>query len=368
MRAATFGSSPVRLRAAGLILPAILAVSLVTAAFASATYDPLGSGTTKLTLDQGFARSLAAHGVVLKGTQGANRQGRAYALPISGGSLDPTIGKGEVETTGTLAFERGPRRVPLRTIVVRTKHEPLIAKVGGSQLKVASASRLSFERKGFGSKITATQLRLTAKLATRLAKKLRLRGAFEAGQLIGTLRVDAAPRTVAILPSNRATLSPDPAFLAKLDGLFVSLNPIAPAERAAGPTFSFPIIGGGQLAPDATLGTLRTGGALEFLQLGSGQVFWTEPWFDFGTRSMLAEAQLEPAPTFPGKLGQLPLLSLAPGAVSSDPKARTIAVAGAPLALNATSAAHFNLAFAQGKETFHAGEALGTITFTAQTQ
>jgi hypothetical protein len=36
--------------------------------------------------------------------------------------------------------------------------------------------------------------------------------------------------------------------------------------------------------------------------------------------------------------------------------------------LNATAAAQFNLAFAAGKDTFHAGEALGTLTFTAQAQ
>ena len=358
-----------RTRRSSLLGAALVALcALAAAPSANATYDPIGSGTTKLTLAPSFARLLASNGVTLQATQGAKRKARAYTLPVSGGSLDPTAKKGEVEAGGSLVFARGSLRVPLREIVVRTKREPLIAKVGGSQLKLASAKKRDFTRAGFGSTIAAKPLHLTAKLATRLAKKLRLHDVFVEGQLLGTLRVEATPQTFAVLPVGRATLVPDPAFLAKIDSYFVSLNPIAPAERSAGPLFSFPIIGGGQLAPDAGLGTLRTGGALEFLQLGSGQVFWTEQWFDLGTAQVLAEAQIEPTPAYPGKLGQLPLLGLAPGSVSSDPSARTITVSGTPLALNATAAAHFNLAFAAGKEVFHAGEPLGAVSFIAQTQ
>ncbi len=76
----------------------------------------------------------------------------------------------------------------------------------------------------------------------------------------------------------------------------------------------------------------------------------------------------EPAPTFPGKLGQVPVLALGAGAVSSDPVARTIAVAGAPLSLTEATAAYFNQAFAGGKDTFHPGEIFGAATFVAQAQ
>jgi hypothetical protein len=353
---------------------ALLAISISTfvvvapTASVNASYDPLGSGTTKLTLDKGFARLLAANGVKLSATVPATRHGRAFTLPVSGGALDPAEEKGEIAQEGTLTFQRGARRVPLREIVVKTKPEPLIAKVGGGQLKLATSNKRSFARAGFGSSFSANDLRLSAKLATRLAKKLRLRGVFAAGQPLGTLRSSAQPASVAILPTGRATLTPDPAFIAKLDKLFVSLNPIAPAERSPGPIFSLPIIGGGALAPDASAGTLRTGGSLEFLQLGAGQIFWHELWFDPGADQVLAEADIEPAPTFPGKLGQVPVLALGAGAVSSDPVARTIAVAEAPLTLTEATAAYFNQAFAGGKETFAPGELLGSLTFTAQTQ
>jgi hypothetical protein len=350
--------------AAALALLAVLAL----APAALAAYDPLGSGTTKLTLDKGFARLLAAHGVKLATTAPAKRSGRAYALPVSGGALDPTEEKGEIAQEGTLVFQRGAHRVPLREIVVKTKPEPLIAKVGGGQLKLASAAKRSFARAGFGSTFTANGLRLSAKLATRLAKKLHLHGVFAEGQRLGTLRSSAQPATVAILPTGRATLTPDPAFIAKLDKLFVSLNPIAPAERSPGPIFSLPIIGGGALAPDAGGGTLRSGGSLEFLQLGAGQIFWHELWLEPGTHQVLAEADIEPAPTFPGKLGQVPVLALGAGTVAADPIARTIAISGAPLTLTAATAAYFNQAFAPGKEAFAPGELLGTASFSAQTQ
>jgi hypothetical protein len=348
---------------------ALLALSAAAPA-AHAAYDPLGSGTTKLTLDKGFARLLAAHGVELAATAPAKRQGRSFTLPVSGGALDPTEEKGEIAQEGTLTFQRGARRVPLREIVVKTKAEPLIAKVGGGQLKLATAAKRSFARAGFGSSFTANNLRLSAKFATRLAKKLRLHGVFEAGQRLGILRSSAQPATVAILATGRATLTPDPTFIAKLDKLFISLNPIAPAERSPGPLFSLPIIGGGALAPDASAGTLRSGGSLEFLQLGAGQIFWHELWLEPGSHQVLAEADIEPTPTFPGKLGQVSVadLDLAPGTITPDPLARTIAVSAARLALTAQTASYFNRAFAAGKPTFAAGEALGSVSFTAQGQ
>jgi hypothetical protein len=156
-------------------------------------------------------------------------------------------------------------------------------------------------------------------------------------------------------------------MVAKLNGLFVSVNPIFPAEHA-GPIFTFPIIVGGAIAPDASLGTLRTGGDVEFLQLGAGQVFWHEFWLDLGAKSDSAEVDVEPTPAFPGKLGRIGVLDLGPPAVSADPKARTVSVSGAPLALQAQTAKTLNEAFAEGKEAFAAGEAVGSLSFAAQGQ
>jgi hypothetical protein len=348
---------------------AVLSVLLAAHARpAEAINDPLGSGTTRIVLDKRFARFLKQDGIELGAKDGARRRGRALVLPVSGGSLDPTIGRGEIENAGSLVFQNGRRRLPLRAVRVKTKRMPLIAKVGGSQLKVASAAKIDSFRDGFGTAFAAQDLELSAKVATRLNKKLRPRVRFEAGQPLGKLLSRAQPQTIAILGTGTATVSIDPAFAAKLDAHFISLNPIAPAQRAPGPVFSFPIIAGGRLGPDGLSGTLRSAGALEFLQLGSGQVFWTEPWFDLELHQALAEADVEPAPTYPGKLGQVPILDLGAGIAAADPSARTIAIGGAPLTLPAAVAAYFNQAFAEGKPDFVPGESVGTLAFTAHAQ
>lgn len=346
---------------------AILGI-LALAGTAHAAYDPLGSGTTKLTLDKGFASFLKANGIELVASAGAKRKGRSYVLAVSGGNMDPTTGKGEVQNEGTVLFKDARKKVPLRNVTVKAKRTPLIAKVGGSQLKVAKAEKIDSKRSGFGTLFTGTKLRLTAKMVTRLNKKLRPKIPFAANQPLGTLVSDAQPRLVTILDQGKATISLASSFLAKLDSRFVSLNPIAPAERL-GAALVFPIAPGGSLAPDGSEGTLRAGGALEFLQLGAGQVFWQELWLDLAARSDSAEVDIEPTPVFPGKIGRTSVLDLGTASVVSDPKARTISASDAPLALSAEGAARFNEAFAQGEgAAFVAGEPVGSLSFTAQGQ
>jgi hypothetical protein len=343
-----------------------LACLLLTPA-SRAAYDPLQGGTTKLTLEGSFASFLAKNQVKLKASRGAMRKGSTFTLPVASGNLDPTTGKGEIDQVGTLALEGKRGKVPLREITVKTKHSPLVAKVGGSQLKVATAAAISSKRAGFGSAFSARRLKLSAKAATRLNKKLRPMVPFQAGQMLGTLSSKPLPKLVTIQDTGRASLVFDPAFVAKLESRFVSLNPIFPAEHV-GPTFSFPIAVGGAIAPDASEGALRTSGTVELLQLGGGQVFWQEPWADLGAKVDRAEVDLEPTPTFPGKLGRVGVFDLIPGAVSADAKVRTISESGISLSLQASAASDLNNAFAEGKAFFDAGEAVGALSFTAQGQ
>lgn len=352
-----------RRAAASLALIPLLAFPLA----AQAAYDPVGSGVSRIVLDKRFAAFLEGAGVSVTAKEGAAKRGRALVLPVSGGNVDPTIGRGEVEQQGSFVFSGPGRSLRVRKLVVKTTHAPLVARVGGSQLKFATSTATESKRRGFGTAFTARKLELTAKVATRLNKKLRPRQRFYPGQPIGTLRTEAQPLLASIVSAGRATLVFDSAFLAKLDQHFVSLNPISPAERF-GATFTLPIIAEGALAPDASAGTLRTGGEIEFLQLGAGQVFWHELWFDVGVHATLAEVDVEPTPAFPGKLGQIPVLALGGGAAESNVGSRTIALAGAPLTLAAGTAATFNQAFAAGKDDFSAGELMGTLSFTAQGQ
>lgn len=345
-----------------------LIASLTLAPSAQATYDPVGSGQTKLTIDASFSSFLKKNGIALTASAGAKRKGKAITLPVTSGNLDPTLGLGEISQAGTIAFQGAKGKVPLRNVTVKTKQATLIAKVGGGQLKVATSSKRSSARNGFGTKYTAKQLKLTAKVATRLNKKLRPKAPFAQGQVLGTLTTNAQPQLITILEEGRASVVLDPAFVTKMDSLFVSINPIFPAEHPTGPTFTFPVIPGGQLAPNGSEGTLRTGGSLEFLQLGAGQVFQAEHWLDLASRSDTAEVDVQPTPAFPGKLGRIGAYDIGAYSAVSDPKARTISVSGTPLTLTASTAQSFNEAFAAGKAAFAAGEALGSVSFTAQGQ
>ena len=340
---------------------------LCLAPCAQASYDPIGSGTTRLVLDSSFLALLKKAGVKLTAKAPAKRQGRTLVLPVAGGKSDPTTGKGEVEGEGTIVFASGNRALPLRDIVLKAKKTPLFAKVGGSQLKIASAKQVSSTREGFGSTFMATGLELTEKVATRLNKKLRTKDLFAEGEPIGAAKSQTQPQRVTILPQGQATLVPDQAILAKLKALFVSLNPISPAELSPGPVLHFPIALGGQIAPNASEGTLRLGGAIELLQLGAGQVFHKEYWLDLGAKSTSAEVDVEPTPAFPGKLGRIGVfdVDMSPASVSSDPKSRTISVSNAPLTLQAPTAQSFNEAFAEGKPVFGAGESFGAVSFAA---
>jgi hypothetical protein len=337
---------------------------LCLASSAGAEYDPVGSGATRLSLDPSFKRFLTKNQISLKAKAPAKLKGSSFILPVSGGTLDPTVGKGSIDQEGTLIFEGDKNRVPLREITVKTKPSPLIAKVGGGQLKLASSQKLSSKREGFGSSFQAKTLKLSAKLATRLNKKLRPTTEFKEGQTLGSLQTKTQPQLITITEQGKATLTLDPAFFAKLDARFVSLNPIAPAERS-GLTFSFPIAKGGAVAPNGTEGTLRTAGTIELLQLGAGQVFWKEFWLDLGARSDTAEVDIEPTPAFPGKLGRIGVLELGAASFASEPKARTISTQGAPLTLNAQSAASLNEAFAERQAVFAPGEPVGSVSFGA---
>lgn len=350
------------------LLGATLLCALLFATSSGASYDPVGGGATKLTFDKKFLALMKANGVAVVAKAPAQRRGRAFVFPASEGQMDPTTGKGELHHQGVLVFERDNRRLPFKQVMVKTKRAPLYAKVGGGQLKIATGATLADERSGFGTVFDARGLKLSEKVAVRLNKKLHLGDVFEAGQVIGSLRSETQPETVAILPTGRASLAVDPEMSAKLSKLFVSLNPVSPAELAPGPVFTFPMIRSGAIAPNASLGTLRTGGSIEMLQLGSGQLFWHELWFQLDSRTALAEVNVQPAPPYPGQLGQIPMLDLSPGTVTVNTRTRTIAVSGAALRLQAQSAAHFNQAFAENKEAFKAGELFGTISFVAQAQ
>jgi hypothetical protein len=349
------------------------ALLLLTAApEAKATYDPLGSGVTVLKLDKGFRALLREHGVEVSGREGATFRAGALRFPVSGGKFDPSKRKGTVEHGGTVLFELAGHALSLKKLQLKTTRpsSPIVAKLGGGQLKLGPAGKLVVAHPGFTDEVTVSKLRLSSKFATRLSKRLRLRGVFTQGMLVGTAVARANPATVAVLGKGRAEFEFDPGMAAKLDELHVAVNPIFPAEHP-GP-FTLPIFTG-KLAPDFGTGFLQLQGAIELLQLGGGQVIWHDPVLDLGAKVLSPEVEVKPSPPYAGKAGQLAVaaLDLGTGTAGANPGSRTLTVAGAALFLPDATADLFNEVFArpQGKErVFSAGETLGRISFVAEAQ
>jgi hypothetical protein len=358
---------PSRLRRAVLCAVAIMLICLAGAASAEARFDPIAGGTTKLILAKPFAALLKANGVSVKGSSGATFKAGVATFPVSGGKLEPADVVGSVEHEGVLDFAAGGHSLPLKSLVLKTtrRSSPLSAKFGGGQLKLASSSKLTSTRQGFGVASKVTQIKLSAKAATRLDKKLGLQGVFAEGQLLGSSITNAQPETVTIKEGGRAELTLAPEFAAKLSALFVAVNPVFPAEHLGTP-FTLRVTDG-QIAPDASSGTLETAGALELIQQDGGQAFFRELAPELGLASTRSEYQFIPSPLAPGATVTGPLLGLGAGTVTSEPKTRTISVSGASLPLTDGTAQSLNESFAkpQGKtNVFGSGESLGTLSFT----
>jgi hypothetical protein len=355
-----------------LAIAACLAVLLCRAGAADAlgAYDPVSSGRTALRFDPQFLSVLKSNSVKVRGRQGAIFRAGVLSFPVDGGKFDPTTEGGTVEHGGAAAFATPAASVPLKDLQLKTtrRSAPLAARLGGGQLKLGRARSSSVQRDGFGDRITVSKLALSAKAATRLSKRLHLRGAFQEGMSIGSAVTRVQPETVAIEGKGRVSFDLDPGIAAKLNELHVAVNPIFPAEHPGSFTLA---IFGGKLAPDLSSGRLETQGGLEFLQLGGGAVTWSDAAFDLSAGALVPAVQVQPSPPYPGKLGEVPVaaLGLPPGSTSTDPPRRTLSISGATLALSSAAAATFNEAFARPQErddVFAAGDALGRVAVVAQ--
>jgi hypothetical protein len=343
---------------------------LLPVARAGAEYDPVAGGTTRLKLHPSFIDLMRRNGVGISAVAPAVLRGGTVFFPVVEGKFDPVGEKGTLRHDGALVLRRGNRKLPLKALQLKTaaRRSPLSAKLGGGQLKIGTVKQLVVSRRGFGNRVRIAAWALSAKAATRIAKKLRLRGVVKAGQPVGRIVTTVDPATVTLLPRGRVTVTLDPGFAAKLSSLFVAVNPIFPAEHP-GP-FTMPIAAG-SISPAGVGGLVETQGALEFIQLHGGQVFWAETRLDLAARTVLPEIDVEPSPPYAGKAGAAVVGSWGGGAFVADPKSRAISLAWATQTLNTAAAATFNQVFAepQGKqEVFVPGEAVASVSFEAQGQ
>lgn len=352
---------------AALALAATLLAALVLAPCASAATNPVGSGTTTLHLSGAFSKSLKKGKVKLSATSPATLKGTTLALPLSGGTLDSDSGQGAISQSGELKLKAPRGRLFLKSFTLKTTRSPLIANVSGAQLQLTSAPKPSIAREGFGFQIKYPTLKLSKNLAERLNKKLHLKKTFSTGEALGSLLTRAQPQTIAVAPTGDVALEFSPGTFAKLNSRVVAINPIFPAEHI-GNQYVLPIHGG-QIAPDASLGTIETQGAVELIKQGVSSIQLREIWPEFGPKTVSAELAIEPASAVTGGLARpsIGTLSLSGASVTPNPTARTVTVSGVTVDFTQVTAETFNEAFAKGEgKVFNAGEALGTVSFVGK--
>jgi hypothetical protein len=366
---------------------------LAFAPLASATPDPLASGTTTLTLNKNLFKKLKKAGVKVIKVSPGTVKARKVALPVSGGSLDPTNGLGTVEQSGGIKFKHGKKSALVKLIVVETTTNSINANVAGKKMKLASVSGVSTARNGFGANVTIGSTKLTGKAAKQLNKKLGFTGKqakkapFKGGKGMGSALAETQPKTVAVVANgNKASLLTSGATDLKFASLGVAIKTVPPADEKLElpPTYFFPI-SGGTIAPNATAGVVQTTGGVKLTQEPFPGIVTTMTlngiFVDLGAKTATVEVIIEtnaPGVTSPGNVGRSSIadLNLTGATITSNPSTRTVSVANATATLQEVTAGVLNATFApeeppkSGKhvEVFKAGDPLGTFTFTAQTQ
>lgn len=347
--------------ARGKMLPAgILATALIAllafAPLASATPDPVGSGTTTVTLNNGWTKYLKTFGIkIQKIGKTTKLKGKKVTFTNTGGSLDPTNGRGEVTLGGGLKFKAGKKKAPVKALVLNTQKKALFAKVGGKKVKFASVAGWSQTRDGFGVDLRIKKLKLTNAAANQLNKKTGYKKGkpkpFLKNKLIGKGTSEVQPATVTVLPGGVMNLATDPTTINKLKDVEVTIPVTAPTTEPSPGLYSFPIVGG-SLAPGGTAGTAQSAGGLQLLQkLPTGPETFIETeitlgnvWADLSAKTLTVEviAKSTASPDLNlGNLGRSSIADITVAGLVADPATRTISV-NAPAVLQPIAAEVLN--------------------------
>ena len=393
---------------AGILAAALFAL-LAFAPFASAAPDPVGSGSTTITLKSGVVKAWKKSGVTLSKVSPAKLKGSKATFTVTGGSMDPLTGLGTVNLGGGLKFKAGKKSTTAKSLVLDTTKKALIAKVAGSKMKMAKIAGFSFARNGFGVNLTVKSLKLTSSAAKQLNKKLGFSakkpkakgkasaskgssGPFKANQVFGSAASEVQPSTVTVAPGGNVTLATDATTLAKLEKVKVKTVVGAPTTESPKGSFLFPITGG-TVGTTGAAGVVQTNGGVVLLQkIQTGATTFLETEITLGnfyvdlaakTVSVEVVAKSNASPSLNlGNVGRASIadLNLAGATVTADPATRKVTVQNAAATLQVVAAEVLN-GFVEvykgfeakggppvGPEPIVAGAPLGTISFTAQTQ
>jgi len=391
-------TQPVRARGTTLSAVAVVAALTALLAFApiaSATSDPLASGTTTLTLKKGFQKKLNNRKIRLVKWGSGKIKNRNVMLGVSGGKLDPLTGEGTVEQSGGFKFKYRKRTVPITELTIDRTGKAAFAKIANARMKLGFLGKYSYAREGFGVNVNAAKLKLTGKAARRINNKLGMKKEqpIKGGRVMSNAYSATQPKTVAVLAEGKADLATDETTVKKFvlappSGFLVSIETFPPAETEKvlnpfTPVLKFPI-GGGTIAPDANGGVVQTTGGVKLVQtLGlekTTTMTLSNIWVDLDAKTATVEVSVTSTISPELNLGDLGRssianLNLTGATIVSDPANRKVSVLNATATLQAVTAETLNSVFGAPFDaeklphpTFAEGDALGSFSFVAQTQ
>lgn len=380
-------SSKPRSRGALALLGTVAALIalLVISPAALAARDPLSGGGTDLHFKKGFMRKLGNLEATVGALGNSNYTGSKVALTVKGGKLDPTNGQGFVENSAGFKLNRAQRGVPITNLTVNTAKNAVYANIAKARMQLGDLSLLSTNRDGFGANVKAVKVTLTAKAAKRISNRLGLKGTrrINPGRVLSNAYTAPQPSTVTVLgQQGGATLVANDLTLAKFAAKGVEvpagISAIAPATKPTPTSFQFPIAGG-NLAPDASSGTVETSGGVQILKKAepfSPTVKMSSIALDMKAKTATVALEIGPTPPFAGLVGPTTIadLTLQGATVVANPVTRQIAIAGAEARLQAVAATTMNNVFNQPapepppSSNFIVGDSLGKFSLTVQAQ
>ncbi len=357
--------------AIGMAVAAGLLLALALAPRASA--ELVESGKTRLRLDRGLFVELEEEGVKLAKVKQGKVQGRLVTLPAKGGLIEPASGSGWVDGAGGFSLRSGKRVVRLTEVSVNTAKEGVWAKLDGKRTKIAVVEGPGFARAAFGGTIRIGSLKLNARTAGHLNRRLGLDGVFRPGRPFAAVSSTYRPEWVQVAKGS-LQLSFDQGFLDKLKSVEIEPAPFAMTVTESGPlTYSAPLLGG-SIYPAQTRshsqGFAEGGFRLAKAGAPGPVVTVSNIGVSFESSSLSNAVQLH---TEAGQLGTVPAgpfatLDLSGATVYLDPPHRSLTVA-ARVVLGSGGAELINREFAQprGKGALvAAGDLLGLVSATLQ--
>lgn len=322
------------------VLAAALFALLAFAPFASATPDPVSSGSATVTLNKGWTKYLKTFGIKIQKVGNAKVKGQKVTFKVVGGEMDPTNGLGTLTLGGGLKFKAGKKSATVKGLVLNTGKNVLTGKVSGKKVKLAKLKGLSYSRNGFGVNVKLKSMKLEKAGAKQLNKKLGYAKGkpkpFLAGKNIGKASSESQPATVAIVPGGNVSFNASQELLLKLKDVETNAAVIAPTTEKGLGDYQLPITGG-SISPTATAGQVQTAGGLlltQKLDKGDGSFLETEitlgnMWLDLSAKTVTVEVVAKSNASTAlnlGNLGRSSIADLTITGVSSDPATRTVSV------------------------------------------